>query len=35
MGCAGGGSGSSSGEFVATLEDITAPDYNVDYFVGN
>ena len=32
---AGGGSGSSSGEFAASLEAITNPDENTDYFVGN
>ena len=34
-GAGGSGNGSSSGEFVASLEAITAPDANVDYFVGN
>jgi len=32
---AGGGSGSSSGEFAASLEAITNPDENTDYFVGD
>lgn len=31
----GGGTGSSSGEFAASLESITEPDENIDYFVGN
>ena len=31
---AGGGNGTSSGSFVASLEDIDAPDENTDYFVG-
>lgn len=38
MGGAGsgtGGGGSSSGEFAASLESITEPDINTDYFVGN
>ena len=34
-GAGGGGTGSSSGEFAATLESITSPDENTDYFVGN
>ena len=31
----GSGSGSSSGEFATSLESITEPDINTDYFVGN
>ena len=31
----GGGTGSSSGEFAATLASITNPDENTDYFVGD
>jgi len=34
-GAGGGGTGSSSGEFAASLEAITVPDENTDYFVGN
>ena len=34
-GAGGGGTGSSSGEFAASLESITTPDINTDYFVGN
>ena len=34
-GAGGGGTGSSSGEFAASLNAITIPDPNVDYFVGN
>ena len=34
-GAGGGGTGSSSGEFAASLESITNPDENTDYFVGN
>lgn len=35
IGGASGGTGSSSGEFAASLESITNPDENTDYFVGN
>lgn len=31
----GSGTGSSSGEFAASLASIAAPDENIDYFVGN
>lgn len=31
----GSGSGNSSGEFAVSLESITEPDINTDYFVGN
>jgi len=31
----GSGTGSSSGKLVASLDAITSPDPNVDYFVGN
>lgn len=34
-GAGGGGTGSSSGEFAASLATIETPDENIDYFVGN
>jgi hypothetical protein len=34
-GAGGGGTGTSSAEFSATLQDITNPNINTDYFVGD